>query len=103
MIKIQNSLQKITLDFLVLNNGDCVYFAKTAAGAVKQFVKQQKEHFRDGVFEKDWQKKLVARPANKDQIEGAVYSICEHYAMHYLRADQLRRSIERYCFLVEFN
>jgi hypothetical protein len=103
MIKIQNSLQKLELDYLVLSNGECVYFAKTAAGAVKQFVKQQKEHFRDGGLEKDWKKKLVARPANKDQIESAVDSICEHYAMRYLRADQLRRSIERYCFVVDFN
>ena len=103
MIKIQNSLKKITLDYLVLNNGDCVYFAKTAAGAVKQFVKQQKEQAVDEEWVEGWQKKLVANYANKDQIERAVESICEHYAKHYLRADQLRRSIERYCFVVEFN
>lgn len=103
MIKIQNSLQTITLNFLVLNNGDCVYFAKTAVGAVRQFVKQHKEQAIDEEWEADWQKKLVANYANKDQIELAIDSICEHYTKQYLRADQLRRSIERYCFVVEFN
>jgi len=98
MIKIQNSLQKLELDYLVLSNGESVYFAKTETGAIKQFIKLQKEHFSVD----DFKKGLFARHANKEQIESAVYSICENYASRYLRADQLRRSIERYCFVVDF-